>query len=287
MPWEEKRPVEQRFEFVLAAEKGEESMAALCREFGISRQTGYKWLKRYREDPSPQALVDRSRRPFNSPHQVDGEIAEMVLRARRHFAPWGPRKLYAWLVDKYPDRAWPSPASIGRLLKRRGLVKPRKRRRRTPPYTRPFAEVTAPNQVWCIDFKGHFCTGDGTCVYPLTITDAYSRFVLACDIVLAPNSAEVRDILERVFRTYGLPEAIRSDNGPPFASTGPGGLTELSGRCVVSSAASTAGASSSTRSGRTRPSVMRSQPSYMRPQQSSFPRSSREMTTRLTSSARP
>jgi transposase InsO family protein len=121
-----------------------------------------------------------------------------------------------------------SAATIGRILKRRGLVRQPRRRVHTPPYTRPFGVVTAPNQLWCIDFKGHFKTLDGTRVYPLTLTDAFSRFILRCEVVLDPRTAEVRDILESAFREYGLPEAIRSDNGAPFASTGPGGLTELS-----------------------------------------------------------
>jgi transposase InsO family protein len=126
------------------------------------------------------------------------------------------------------DERFPSVATIGRVLKRLGLTQPRKRRRRTPPYTRPFAACTAPNQVWCIDFKGHFRTGDGSTCYPLTLTDAFSRYLLRCQIVARPDCSDTRHVLESAFREHGLPEAIRSDNGPPFASTGLGGLTELS-----------------------------------------------------------
>jgi transposase InsO family protein len=228
VPWKEQRPLEQRFEFVLAVEKGEQSMAALCRQFGITRQTGYKWWRRYLEDPSPEALVERSRRPMSSPQQIDDEIADGVVLARKRFPHWGPRTLRVWLQAHHPEYAWPSAATIGRLLKRRGLVVPRRRRRRTPPYTQPFAKVTAANQLWCIDFKGHFCTGDGVRLYPLTITDSFSRFILRCEVVQDPRCAEVREIVEDCFDEFGLPEAIRSDNGPPFASTGPGALTELS-----------------------------------------------------------
>jgi transposase InsO family protein len=219
--------VEQRFEFVLTCEKKELSMAAICRSFGISRQTGYKWLRRYRQDPDPQSLVEQSRRPDRSPQASGQGVIEAIEEARGRYPHWGPRKLKAWLTQQLPDVRWPAASTIGEILKRGGLTRPARRRRRTPPYTQPFAEVSAPNQVWCIDFKGHFRTGDGTRVYPLTITDAFSRFLLCCEVVFDPDSAPVRDILEFVFNTYGLPETIRSDNGPPFASTGVAGLTDL------------------------------------------------------------
>jgi transposase InsO family protein len=230
VPWKESCAMQERFKFVLEARKGEKPIAMLCRDFGISRQTGYKWLRRYDEEPYPEALDDRSRRPSHSPGRVDQLVEDIVVAARKRYPHWGPRKLRDILIKRHrcPSGDWPSAATIGRILKRRGLVRPRRRRIHTPPYTRPFADVTAPNQVWCIDFKGHFDTLDGTTVYPLTITDAFSRFILRCEVVLDPRTAEVRDILESAFREFGLPEAIRSDNGPPFASTGPGGLSELS-----------------------------------------------------------
>ena len=228
MPWKVSQAVEQRFEFVRAVEKGEQSMAAVCRQFGISRQTGYKWWRRYLEGPGTEMLVEHSRRPHSNPRQIDDSVGDLVAAARGRYPHWGARTLYHWLRAQFPKKPWPSPASIGRLLARRGLLRPARRRRKTPPYTQPFAEITAPNQLWCIDFKGHFCTADGTRIYPLTITDSYSRFVLRCDSVLDPRSAEVRLILEGCFREFGLPEAIRSDNGPPFASTGPGGVSFLS-----------------------------------------------------------
>ena len=204
-------------------------MAAVCQpEFGISRQTGYKWWRRYLEGPGTETLVEHDRRPHSNPRQIDDSVGDLVAAARGRYPHWGARTLYHWLRAQFPKKPWPSPASIGRLLARRGLLRPIRRRRKTPPYTQPFAEITAPNQLWCIDFKGHFCTADGTRIYPLTITDSYSRFVLRCDSVLDPRSAEVRLILEGCFREFGLPEAIRSDNGPPFASTGPGGVSFLS-----------------------------------------------------------
>jgi transposase InsO family protein len=230
VPWKESCAMQERFKFVIEVGKDEKSIAQLCREFGISRSSGHKWLRRYEEEPYPEALEDQSRRPTHSPFRTDERVEDVVVAARKHYPHWGPRKLRHLLLSRRcpGDGAWPSAATIGRILKRHGLVRAPRRRRHTPPYTRPFAEVTAPNQLWCIDFKGHFRTLDGTTIYPLTITDAFSRAVLRCEVVLEPNSAEVREILESAFREYGLPEAIRSDNGTPFASTGPGGLTELS-----------------------------------------------------------
>jgi transposase InsO family protein len=223
--------MQERFRFVLEAHKGEKSIARLCREFGISRPTGYKWLRRYDEEPYPEALDDQSRRPVHSPHRTDDVIEDAVVSARARYPYWGPAKLRAWLVRHWTcptATAWPSAATIGRILKRRGLVKPPKRRRRTPPYTKPFAQVTAPNQLWCVDFKGHFAVGDGTRLYPLTVTDAFSRSVLCCVAMTHPRTSEVQEAFESLFRQYGLPAALRSDNGAPFASTGAGGLTELS-----------------------------------------------------------
>src|SRR5262249_6919013 len=122
VPWKESRPVEQRFEFVLAVEKGEQSMASLCRQFGISRETGYKWWRRYLEDTSVDALVEISRPPHSSPRRIDDLVGDLVVAARKRYPHWGPRTLRAWLDAHYPEKSWPSPASIGRLLRRRGLV---------------------------------------------------------------------------------------------------------------------------------------------------------------------
>lgn len=228
MPWKETCQVQERLKLILEIEKGEKTIALLCREFGVSRQTAYKWLRRHRADPQAETLEDLPRRPAHHPGELDSERVDLIARARRTWPHWGPRKLLIKLRDHWPDGRLPSASTIGRVLKRLGLTAPRKRRRRTPPYTAPFAACVAPNQVWCIDFKGHFRTGDGSTCYPLTLTDAFSRFLLRCDIVARPDCRDTRLVLESAFREYGLPAAIRSDNGPPFASTGLGGLTELS-----------------------------------------------------------
>jgi len=233
VPWKETCPVEQRFQFVMECKKGEESMASLCRTFGISRQTGYKWLERYyqfgHEGADPAHLVDESRRPHSHPNAVGSSIVEVLVWARKKHPNWGPRTLKAWLHKRLKRGVkLPAPSTIGEVLRRHGLTRKRKRRRHTPPYTQPFGACTAPNQLWCVDFKGWFRTQDGRKCYPLTITDAFSRFVIRCEGVYDPDGKEVREIFESAFTEYGLPDAIRSDNGPPFASTGAGGLTKLS-----------------------------------------------------------
>ena len=196
-------------------------MAALCRAFGISRQTGYKWLRRFAEVGELAKLTEHSRRPKSHPRRTPTKMQRIVIQARRQHPHWGPRKLRAWLKRRGVDA--PAASTIGEILKQAGLVAPRRRRRRATPSTQPFGECSAPNQVWCIDFKGEFRTDDGEWCIPLTVTDAFSRFILCCVAVAAPDTATVRRILTRIFREFGLPDAFRSDNGPPFASTGAAG----------------------------------------------------------------
>ena len=231
MPWKETGPLEQRVQFVSEWRKGEASMAALCRAFGIGRPTGYKWVERYFEDGDEgdvRALEDRPRRPLESPHAVDADRADARVRARKLHPHWGPRKLRVWLSREWPRVLWPAPSTIGEILKRHGLVPPRRRRRRTPPSTQPFAACAEPNAVWCVDFKGQFRLCSRELCYPLTMSDAFSRFLLRCEGIQVPDTLRARPIFESAFREFGLPKAIRSDNGAPFASTAVGGLTPLS-----------------------------------------------------------
>ena len=201
-------------------------MTALCERYGISRKTGYKWLERYRGDPE-HGLVDRSRAPHRVGHELDEAVVSAILALRRRRPHWGPRKLRAVLEHDDPQQGWPAPSTIGDLLRREGLSQPRRRQRRALPVTQPFLSVTAPNDGWCADFKGWFRTADGQRCDPLTISDAYSRFLIGCRIV-APTGEAVRPRFERAFRALGLPRAMRTDNGPPFASQGAGGLSRLS-----------------------------------------------------------
>jgi len=213
--------------FVLEYGQEEYPMAALCRRFGISRKTGYKWLLRY-ESKGPDGLHDRSRAPKCHPNQVQPEIEAAILSARLAHPTWGPKKLRVLLMRYDPQNGWPVISTIGEILKRHGLTAPRKRRRRTPPYDEPFRSCRAPNAVWCADFKGWFRTGDGSRCEPLTITDAHSRYLLRCQTGTDVKYEMVRGLFEATFREYGLPGAIRTDNGSPFASCGVSGLSRLS-----------------------------------------------------------
>lgn len=235
MPWRRTDAVKERTKFVLEWERlfeknrGMVNLSELCRAYGISRPTGYTWLNRYRNaGRDVRVLEDRSKRPLSNPNAMTLEIEATLVAARKLHPRWGPRKLRAWLQDRFPGHTFPSPSSIGEALKRHGLVESRRRRRRhAPAATAPFKEPTTPNGVWCIDFKGHFRTDDHAVCYPLTISDAFSRFLIRCEIVEDPDGDAVRSVLDSAFREFGLPAAIRSDNGPPFASTGAAGLTAL------------------------------------------------------------
>jgi putative transposase len=194
--------------------------------FGISRKTGYKWLERYRDDPL-QGLFERSRAPHHRANGLAAEVVEKILAMRRRYPYFGPRKLLVKLGDRYAGQRWPAASTIGDLLRREGLSEPRRRRRSAAPITKPFAPVTVPNDTWCADFKGWFRTADGERCDPLTISDAYSRFLITCRIV-APTTEGVQPRFTRAFREFGLPRAMRTDNGPPFASNGAGGPSRLS-----------------------------------------------------------
>jgi putative transposase len=226
MPWKETCIMDERVKFIAECLGGELSMTALCERYGISRNTGYKWLERYRSDPT-HGLADRSRAPHRPAHGLPEEVAAMIIALRQRHPFWGPRKLLAMLQRDHPQRRWPAASTIGDLLRREGLSEPCRRRRRALPATCPFLSVAAPNDVWCADFKGWFRTGDGRRCDPLTISDAHSRFLLDCRIV-APTADGVRPRFQRAFQEFGLPRALRTDNGSPFASTGAGGLSRLS-----------------------------------------------------------
>jgi len=227
MPWRETCIMDQRIAFISCCLRDEAPMGELCAAFGISRTAGYKWLRRYRSEGSA-GLADRSRAPRRHGREMAPEVAEAILELRRERPHWGPRKLRVILENRHPEVSWPAPSTIGDLLRRHGLSDRRRRRSALPgPAPAAFAPVSAPNDLWCIDFKGWFRTADGRRCDPLTITDAYSRYALVCRIV-EPLHGPVEALVREAFKRYGLPKAIRSDNGPPFAAPGPGGLTRLS-----------------------------------------------------------
>lgn len=200
-------------------------MTELCERYGVSRKTGYKWLARYQ---SAQGVAELSRRPHHCPTAVPPDIEARLIRFRQAHPLWGPKKLRAELQKLDPTTPWPACSTISRVLKRRGLVRMRRRRHRPGHPGRPLTTMDQPNAVWSIDFKGQFRAGLGAWCYPLTIVDGYSRFLLACDALRQPSTAAARAVLERVFRRYGLPTVVRSDNGAPFAGTGLSRLSRLS-----------------------------------------------------------
>lgn len=218
--------MEEKLRFVFEYEQGYRSMKELCECYEISRDTGYVWIRRYRER-GLAGLVEQSRARLEQANQTPGEIEEKVLALREAHMSWGPRKLKHILEREEPGRKWPAASTIGSLLKREGLVVGRRKRRRTAPYSEPLAHADGPNRVWCADFKGWFRSGDGERIDPLTITDAHSRYLLKCQAVGKTDTARVRAIFEAAFREYGMPEAIRTDNGAPFASTALAGLSRL------------------------------------------------------------
>jgi putative transposase len=228
----ETRAVDKRMRFVAAVELGEETVTAQCRRFGFSRKTGYKWLERYRDSGGLDGLVDRSRAPHDHPQAVAPKIVERCLAVRRRHPTWGPVKVLAWLERHDGAIDWPAASTIGVLFDRAGLTVHRKLRRRAAPSSVPFLSCRGANDVWCIDFKGWFRTGDGKRCEPLTLSDAHSRYLLRCQVLEQTDTEHVWPVLDAAFREYGLPKRLRSDNGSPFASTGTAGLSRLAVRVI-------------------------------------------------------
>src|SRR3981081_384712 len=226
MPWKASSVMEEKVRFVLEYEQDEHTMSELCQRYGIARETGYVWLRRYRQT-GVEGLLELNRAPQRHPNQTPPETERAVLELRQAHMRWGPRKLKHILERDQPHQSWPAASTIGELLKREGLVVERRKRRRTAPYTEPLAHADGANRVWCADFKGWFRTSDGERIDPLTISDAYSRYLLRCQAVAKTDTERTKAIFEAAFREYGMPRAIRTDNGAPFASSAVGGLSRL------------------------------------------------------------
>jgi len=227
MPWRDLSPMSQRRRFIDDYLRRPFSMTELCERYGISRKTGYKWLQRFAEE-GVEGLRDRSRRPLNSPHETPDYIVAAILEARRLHPRWGAEKLL-WLLEQRHKRwRFPAGSTVCDILKRNGMV-PRRPHRRKPGHPgKPLTPANAPNEIWTADFKGHFKTRDGVYCYPLTVVDKYSRYILACHGQLTTSHGPSQDVFRRLFRKYGLPEIIRTDNGVPFATQALGRLSRLS-----------------------------------------------------------
>ncbi len=221
--------MERRVEVIREWNDGE-SIVSLAEAYGVSRKTIYKWIERHAAEGAA-GLKDRSRAPHRSPQKLSEETIARVIEARQRWG-WGPRKLVVKMAEAHPAETIPAASTIAELLRSKGLSRAPKRRLRTPLYGPAVACVERANQTWCADFKGWFRTADGTRCDPLTITDAHSRYLLCCQIAAKTDTAHVEALFDQVFREYGMPEVIHTDNGAPFASRAPGGLSRLSRRWV-------------------------------------------------------
>jgi putative transposase len=227
MPWQESCTMDQRVRFIGDYTSGSWTMTELCETYGVSRKTGYKWLERYRT-AGAAGLMERSCAPLEHGRATPEALVAAIVGLRQERPTWGPRKLVAKLAARQPEVAWPAASTAGAILQRAGLVDGRRLTRRAPPR---LGELTVPqhaNHVWNVDHKGWVRLGDGTRAEPLTMTDGFSRYLISLSATRSTAHDEAKPLFERAFRDHGLPEVIRSDNGSPFASTGPTGLTALS-----------------------------------------------------------
>ncbi len=226
MPWKVINQMDLKIQLINDWNYGHSSITDLSQKYEVSRPTVYKWIRRY-EQFGIEGLKEKSRAPKRRPHRTSKEILNLMIQEKLKNRKRGPRKIRAQLKRKYPKRKFPAISTIAYWLKKEGLVEQRKKRSRVPPYTEPFSECLAPNDVWSIDYKGQFHTKDGRICYPLTLSDNFSRFILACQALEGPRYDPTRCCLESIFREYGLPRAIRSDNGTPFAGRCVGALSQL------------------------------------------------------------
>jgi transposase InsO family protein len=215
----------ERIKFIAGYLEKDDSFTDLCDRFRISRKTGYKWMERYEVD-GVKALSDRSRAPLSHPHALSDGMRERILSIRKRHPRWGPRKLIVVMRRQEPELHFPAASTVGEVLRKHGLAHPKKRTRRNSQYHERLGGYDAPNSVWCADFKGHFPVSGKRC-HPLTITDGFSRFLIRCQAMKRPLFVPVQRGFESAFREYGLPDAIRTDNGPPFSSLAPAGLSRL------------------------------------------------------------
>jgi putative transposase len=215
MPWKECHVVDERLRFIARLLDGEQ-MAALCTEFGISRKTGYKIYDRYK-DCGVHGLTDRSRRPYRHANQLPMAIEKGIVRLKREYPTWGAPKIRERLRRRYPEVQCPAISTVHAVLDRHGLVT-RRRRRRYHPEGTTLSRPTQPNDLWCADYKGEFMLADRRYCYPLTVTDFASRYLLTCEALSTTQEIYAFSVFERAFKDFGLPQAIRTDNGLPFSS---------------------------------------------------------------------
>lgn len=227
MPWSETRIMDQKVKMISDYLTDNYNPTELSRIYGVSRKTVYKWIQRFTQDPD-QGLADRSRAPHTIANAVPDRVKQVIVETKLKYPHLGPKKVMNYLRRLYPDQYWPANSTAGLILLASGLVRPRRHKPRVAPSALPFASCDGPNSVWSADYKGDFNLGDKSRCYPLTVSDNYSRYLLVCQGLPNTKYEHARAVFERLFFQYGLPLAIRIDNGSPFASTAFGGLSRLS-----------------------------------------------------------
>jgi putative transposase len=221
------KPMDQKLLFIADCLRLTSTFKDLCYRYGISRKTGYKWVARYNE-LGLEGLLNQSRKPHKQPLKTPFAVRKSILELRDRRDPPGPKKIQVLLRQKHPERDIPSKTTIYNILAEEGLIRSRRRRKRIPAGQQPFSPVHEPNDVWSADFKGQFRVKDGTWCYPLTVMDHHCRYLLECRSLAGTRLDQTKQAFETLFREYGLPWRIRTDNGVPFASNSPGGLSQLS-----------------------------------------------------------
>ena len=227
MPWSQTSPMQQKTLFIADHLRGTRSITELCNEYRISRKTAYKWIDRYIRR-GPQGLEDRPRRPHRCPHATPAHVVAAIIEVRQRHPTWGAKKILSILHRRHPHWSLPHRATGFDILNRHGLIRKKPKRRRIGHPGKPRSLILAPNQVWCADFKGQFRMGSGIYCYPLTITDGHSRYLLECRGLTSTAVRSAKTVFTRVFKEYGLPQRIRSDNGVPFATNSLARLSSLS-----------------------------------------------------------
>ena len=227
MPWKEMSVMDRKEEFILLGKSGKYTLKALAEMFGISRPTAYKWRKRYEREGLP-GLFEHTRKPRRTANKTPERIEEEIIALRHKPPRWGSPKLLVLLEDRFPREVLPKVSTVNLILKRNELVATRKGHRKVEA-VHPVFDPKKSNEVWSADFKGKFRLGNGRYCYPLTIADSYSRYVFAAKGLYATNGVNTKPVFIEVFRKYGLPEQIHTDNGAPFASVNAlGRLSKLS-----------------------------------------------------------
>jgi putative transposase len=227
MPWRETSPMDQKTQFIADYLRETLSVCELCDLYGISRKTAYKWIDRYLKH-GPAGLHDRSRKPGSSPNHTPEHIVAALLQVRSRHPTWGAKKLLPLLAKRFPAAELPSRTTVFDILGRHGMLAKKRQRRRIGHPGAPTSTILAPNDVWSADFKGQFKTGDGRYCYPLTVTDGYSRYLLGCQALGSTAVHEAKPVFSRLFKEFGLPKRIRTDNGVPFATNTLARLSSLS-----------------------------------------------------------